>query len=101
MWRPPIRLIFCNFFNKLPSQATPQPKPRHTPRTRDSPVGGLQLHVSTHAPNPSPTIPHGLTRLTILSKKVFHFAYAPLDLEKENISSDKSERHELVNQNRN
>ncbi|MFS7988447.1 hypothetical protein Hanom_Chr11g01034891 [Helianthus anomalus] len=38
----------------------PQPKPRHTPRTRHSPVGELELHVSTHAPNPSPTIPHGL-----------------------------------------
>ncbi|MFS7893615.1 hypothetical protein Hanom_Chr00s001013g01671401 [Helianthus anomalus] len=41
-------------------QATPQPKPHHTPRTRHSPVGGLELHVSIHAPNPSPTILHGL-----------------------------------------
>ncbi|KAF5768151.1 hypothetical protein HanXRQr2_Chr14g0633041 [Helianthus annuus] len=54
MWRDPIRFFLIN------CQATPQPKPRHTPRTRHSPVGGLKLHVSTHAPNPSPTIPHGL-----------------------------------------
>ncbi|MFS7922212.1 hypothetical protein Hanom_Chr03g00246281 [Helianthus anomalus] len=73
MWRAPIRFvghagvciyiyiyIYIHIYILITCQATPQPKPRHTPRTRHSPVGGLQLHVSTHAPNPSPTIPHGL-----------------------------------------
>ncbi|MFS8030918.1 hypothetical protein Hanom_Chr17g01539661 [Helianthus anomalus] len=62
MRRAPIRFVghvlFAFFFNKL--QATPQPKPRHTPRTHHSLVEGLELHVSTHALNPRPTIPHGL-----------------------------------------
>ncbi|MFS8021246.1 hypothetical protein Hanom_Chr16g01425201 [Helianthus anomalus] len=30
----------------------------HTPRTRHSPAEELELHVSTHAPNSRPTIPH-------------------------------------------
>ncbi|MFS7946908.1 hypothetical protein Hanom_Chr06g00541891 [Helianthus anomalus] len=54
MWRPPIRLFFCNFFNKLPSQATPQPKPRHTPRTRHSPVGGAPTPRVNSCPQPKP-----------------------------------------------
>ncbi|MFS8025779.1 hypothetical protein Hanom_Chr16g01479191 [Helianthus anomalus] len=52
-------------FFLITCQATPQPKPCHTPRTRHSPVRGLQLHVSTHAPNPRPAIPHGLRSNTL------------------------------------
>ncbi|MFS7918247.1 hypothetical protein Hanom_Chr03g00198711 [Helianthus anomalus] len=39
-------------------------KPRHTPRTCHSPAGELELHMSTHAPNPRLTIPYGLTKQT-------------------------------------
>ncbi|MFS7904040.1 hypothetical protein Hanom_Chr01g00031191 [Helianthus anomalus] len=56
MWRAPIRFVghagVCIFL--ITCKATPQPKPCHTPQTRHSPVGGLQLHVSTHAPQPTP-----------------------------------------------
>ncbi|MFS8025782.1 hypothetical protein Hanom_Chr16g01479221 [Helianthus anomalus] len=61
MWRAPIRFVghvLLAFF-LINCQPPPQPKLRHTPRTRHSPVGELELHVSTHAPNPSPIIPHG------------------------------------------
>ncbi|KAM0072214.1 putative minus-end-directed kinesin ATPase [Helianthus debilis subsp. tardiflorus] len=59
MWRPPIRcpppcysrcLIF--FFNKLPS-----PKPRHTPRTRHSPVGGSNSTCQLMPPTQAPPYP--------------------------------------------
>ncbi|MFS8032092.1 hypothetical protein Hanom_Chr17g01553551 [Helianthus anomalus] len=68
MWQTPIRFVghagVCIFF-LITCQATPQPKPYYTPRTRHSPMGGLQLYVSTHVPNPSSTIPDGLMRRRI------------------------------------
>ncbi|MFS7974511.1 hypothetical protein Hanom_Chr09g00869651 [Helianthus anomalus] len=57
MWRASIHFFLIN------CQATPQPKPRNTPRTRHSPMRGLELHVSAHALNPNPTIHHGLSLL--------------------------------------
>ncbi|MFS7981568.1 hypothetical protein Hanom_Chr10g00952521 [Helianthus anomalus] len=62
MWRAPIRFVghvlFAFFFNKLPSHAPTQAPPYPTDTSLTG--GGLKLHVSTHAPNLSPTIPHGL-----------------------------------------